>query len=84
MADGDIYQLKLRIEQQLFDRLSELAKRCGFSTANQFAVEALDQYAELIADLLTEQLKESKNLRDRQRERMLEATKTAEVKRKRK
>ena len=84
MADADIYQLKLRIENQLFDRLTELAKRCGYSTANQFAGEALDQYAELIADLLIEQVKESKNLRERQRERMLEAIKTAEEKRKRK
>ena len=84
MADADIYQLKLRIENQLFDRLTELAKRCGYSTANQFAGEALDQYAELIADLLIEQVKESKNLREKQRERMLEAIKTAEEKRKRK
>jgi hypothetical protein len=84
MADADIYQLKLRIENQLFDRLSELAKRCGFSTANQFAVEALDQYAELIADLLTEQLKESKNLRDTQRAMLLQAIKASQERRKRK
>jgi len=84
MSDTDIYQLKLRIEQQLFDRLSELAKRCGFSTANQFAGEALDIYAELLADLLTEQKKESKNLRDSQRAMLLEAIKTSQEKRKRK
>jgi len=84
MPDEDIYQLKLRIEQQLFERLSELAKRCGFSTANQFAGEALDQYAELLADLMIEQQQESKNLRDKQRERLLEVHKSFEEKRKRK
>ena len=65
-------------------RLSELAKRCGYSTANQFAGEALNQYAELLADLLTEQQEESKILRDKQRERLLEALKSFQDKPKRK
>ena len=84
MSDTDIYQLKLRIENQLFERLSELAKRCGFSTANQFAGEALDLYAELMAELLTEQQEESKNFRSVQRKLLLEAVKSHQEKRKRK
>jgi hypothetical protein len=84
MPEEDIYQLKLRIEHQLFERLSELAERCGFSTANQFAGEALNQYAELLADLLKEQQEESKNLREKQRERLLDALKFLEDKPKRK
>jgi len=84
MPDEDVYQLKLRIEQQLFERLSELAKSCGFSSANQFAGEALDQYAELLADLLTEQREESKIFRDKQCERLLEAFKSFQDKPKRK
>ena len=84
MSDADVYQLKLRIEQQLFDRLSELASRCGFSSANQFAGEALDQYAELMADLIIEHAEESKNLRSKQHERLLEALKAQQEKRKRK
>ena len=84
MPEEDVYQLKLRIEQQLFERLNELAKRCGFSSANQFAGEALDQYAELMADLLPEQQEESKTLHDKQRDRLLEAIKTFQEKRKRK
>jgi hypothetical protein len=84
MSDADVYQLKLRIEQQLFDRLSELANRCGFSSANQFAGEALDLYAELMAELLTEQQEESKNFRSIQRKLLLEAVKSHQEKRKRK
>lgn len=84
MPNEDMYQFKLRIEQQLFDRLSELADRYGYSSPNQFAGEALDQYAELLGDLLNEQKVGAKLLRDEQRERLIEALKTFDEKRKRK
>ena len=84
MPEEDIYQFKLRIEHQLFDRLSKLADRCGYSSPNQFATEALNQYAEVMADLMIEQKKGLRLLRDEQRERLLEALKTFDEKRRRK
>jgi hypothetical protein len=80
MPDEDIYQFKLRIEQKLFDRLSECAERSGYSTPNQFATEALDQYAELLADLLAEQKEGSRIFRENQRHRLINALKVFEEK----
>ena len=67
----DFVQFKFRIESDLLRRLSKAAERAGYSSPNQFALAALDQYAELLADLINEQREQAKNLRDEQRERLL-------------
>jgi len=65
-------QYNLRITEELIERLTKLGDRCGYGSGNEFAAEALDQYAELLADLLLEQRKESKSFREKQRERLLQ------------
>lgn len=64
-------QYNVRMEEQLVDRLSKLAQRCGYQSGNEFAAEALDQYAELLADLMIEQADQLKLIRVTQRERLL-------------
>jgi len=65
------YQFKLKIEQQLFNRLERLGAKLGYPSANKFAVAALDQYAELLADLMAELTEDQNATRKRQRERLL-------------
>ena len=69
MAEG--IQFKLRLEEQLVERLHKLGARCGFESGNKFATAALDNYAELLAELLMEQKDGMKLLRKRQREQLL-------------
>jgi len=67
----DLYLFKLRIQQQLFDRLALLGARLGYPSANKFAVDALDLYAETIADLMDKLRKQQRSLIERQREQLL-------------
>ena len=64
-------QYNLRITEELIERLTQLGARCGYGSGNEFAAEVLDQYAELLADLLIEQRKESKTFIEKQRERLV-------------
>jgi predicted DNA-binding protein len=64
-------QYNLRITEELIERLTKLGDRCGYGSGNEFAAEVLDQYAELLADLLIEQRKEAKTFREKQRDRLL-------------
>jgi len=73
----DIYQFKFRISRPLFDRLTRLAARAGFSSANEFAAAALDQYGELLAELIIEQRDALSLIRERQREQLLKKTPAA-------
>lgn len=66
-------QYKLRVTEQLKERLEKLGARCGYASGNEFAAEALDQYAELLADLIQERHDQSKLLMKAQRERLLGA-----------
>ena len=59
-------QYKLKIQRQLIDRLTRLGHDCGYSTGNAFAADALDQYAELLAELIKEQHAAQDALRRRQ------------------
>jgi hypothetical protein len=68
---GDKDQFKLRPEPQLRERLDRLAAKCGFPSAQQFVIAALDGYAELVADLLLEERDQAQLLRKRQREQLL-------------
>jgi hypothetical protein len=64
-------QYNLRITEELIERLTKLGARCGYGSGNEFAAEALEQYAELLADLLIEHRKESKTFVEKQRERIV-------------
>lgn len=70
----DKEQFKLWVEPQLKDRLTRLAQKCGYSSAQQFALEALEEYAELLADLLIEVRDQAELLRQRQRAQLLGKT----------
>lgn len=64
-------QFKLTILPQLDSRLRRLAAGCGYENANEFWANALDQYAELITELVKEQLDQMALIRKRQREQLL-------------
>jgi hypothetical protein len=64
-------QWNIRVEDQLIDRLNRLAPKAGFSSGNEFAAEALDVYAEMLADLIVELRKLEQDAIKTQREQML-------------
>lgn len=64
-------QWGLRVEDQLIDRLNDLAPKCGYSSANELAVDMLDTYAELFADLMMELRQVERETIKRQREELL-------------
>src|SRR5262245_55251228 len=45
-------QWNIRVEDQLIDRLNTLAPKAGYASGNEFAAEALDTWAETLADLM--------------------------------
>jgi hypothetical protein len=45
-------QWNIRVEDQLIDRLNKLAPKAGYASGNEFAAEALDIWAETLADLM--------------------------------
>ena len=64
-------QWNLRVENQLVDRLNRLAPKAGFTTGSEFAVTALDLYAEVLVDLVNELRRVEKTTIQRQREQLL-------------
>ncbi len=64
-------QYKIRIEEELIAKLSELGARCGYSSGNEFAAAALSEYAELLADLLIELRAGRQEMLAQQREQLL-------------
>jgi len=69
--DEDKVQFKMRLDPQLVERLDRLAAKCGYTTAQQFVIGALDGYAELLAVLLRERRDQDELLLKRQREQLL-------------
>lgn len=72
MADKKFWGV--RIDEELIDRLTTLGARLGYSSGNAFAAAALDRYAELLADLMTELHEDQSATLTRQRERLLGKT----------
>ncbi len=70
-------QYKIRVEEGLIAKLSELGARCGYSSGNEFAAVALSEYADLLADLLTELKAGRQAMLAQQREQLLGKTSTA-------
>lgn len=63
-------QFKLMMEPQLRDRLKRLAVKCGYGSAQEFVIASLDDYAELLGDLLLEARDQAELLRKRQRDQL--------------
>ena len=64
-------QWNIRVEYQLIDRLNTLAPKAGYASGNEFAAEALDMWAETLADLMIKLREIEQNAFKIQRERLL-------------
>ena len=64
-------QWNIRVEDQLIHRLNTLAQKAGFASGNEFAAEALDIWAETLADLMIKLREIERNAFKLQRERLL-------------
>jgi len=64
-------QWNIRVEDQLIDRLNTLAPKAGYASGNEFAAEALDMWAETLADLMIKLRETERNAVEPQREQLL-------------
>lgn len=64
-------QFKLMVEPQLADRLARLGAKLGYSSGNEFAVDALDIYAEALAKLMAELREDQRAKVKRQTDQLL-------------
>lgn len=64
-------QFKLMVEPQLADRLTRLGAKLGYSSGNEFAVDALDIYAEALAKLMAELREDQRAKVKRQTDQLL-------------
>jgi hypothetical protein len=63
-------QFNLRIEEEFQTRLAELGEKCGFPSGNQFVIEAMRRYGDILADAIVAEDKEAEETRERSRERL--------------
>jgi hypothetical protein len=61
----------IRVEDQLIDQLNTLAPNAGYASGNEFAAEALDIWAETLADLMIKFQEIERNAVKHQREQLL-------------
>ena len=59
------------VEDQLIDRLNKLAPKAGYASGDEFAAEALDFWAETLADLMIKLREIERNAVKLQREQLL-------------
>ena len=64
-------QWNILVEEQLIDWLNTLAPKTGYANGNEFAAEALDIWAETLADLMIKLREIERNAFKLQRERLL-------------
>jgi hypothetical protein len=64
-------QLNIRVEAQLIDRLNALAPKAGYASGNEFAAEALDAWAETLADLMIKLREIERNAVKHQRDQLI-------------
>jgi len=64
-------QLNLRIEPEFHERLVELGKMCGL-TKNQFVIESMKRYGDVLAEAVLEEDQEIEETRARHRDRLRE------------
>jgi quinolinate synthase len=63
-------QWNLRVEDQLIDRLDMLAPKAGYASGSEFAAEALNMWAETLADLMIKIREIERNAVKLQREQL--------------
>lgn len=68
-AKGERAQLLLRMEQELRERLDELGARCG-RTANQFVLEAMNRYGDVLVDAILDEDQDAEEARQRHRNQL--------------
>lgn len=68
---GDKKQWKLRVTDELIDRLTRLGKPLGYQSGNEFAADVLDEWAELLAEITRDLHKDRAESKARIRERVL-------------
>jgi hypothetical protein len=59
------------VEDQLIDRLNTLAPKAGYASGNEFAADALEIWAETLADLMIKFREIEQNAVKHQREQLL-------------
>jgi len=64
-------QWNILVEGQLIDRLNTLAPKARYASGNEFAAEALDIWAETLADMMIKLLECERNAVKIQREQLL-------------
>jgi hypothetical protein len=64
-------QWNIRIEDQLIGQLNTLALKAGYASGDEFAAEALDMWAETLADLMIKLREIERNAVKLQREQLL-------------
>jgi hypothetical protein len=62
-------QLLLRMEQELRARLDELGAMCG-RTANQFVVEAMDRFGDVLVGVILDEDRDIEETRKRHRDQL--------------
>jgi len=63
-------QFNLRIESEFQTRLAELGASCGFASGNQFVIEAMRRYADILAEAISQENAEIEKVKQQQRERL--------------
>jgi quinolinate synthase len=63
-------QWNIRVEDQLIDRLNTLAPKAGYTSGNEFAAEALNMWAETLADIMIKLREIERNAVKLQREQL--------------
>ena len=64
-------QWNIRVQDQLIDRLNTLAPKAGYASGDEFAAEALDTWAETLADMMIKLREIERNSVKLQREQLL-------------
>lgn len=64
-------QWNILVEDQLIERLNTLAPKAGYASGNEFAAEALDIWAEALANLMIRLREVERNAVKLQREQLL-------------
>jgi Arc/MetJ-type ribon-helix-helix transcriptional regulator len=64
-------QWNIRVDDQLIDRLNTLAPKAGYASGDEFVAEALDMWAETLADMMIKLREIERNAVKLQREQLL-------------
>lgn len=69
LLEDEKVQVLLRVESEWRTRMKELGEKCGLSR-NQFIIEAMDRYGEVLSAAIVEEDREIEETRRRHRDRL--------------